>query len=94
MREIKIVYQDCPMCGARYNWGLKQTEVAARNNITLIKTPFYKPGVGKLIQKAIENGVGTMPFFTDGEKFSTDLEDFIEKPAKKITKRTKNGTAK
>lgn len=93
MTKILLIYQDCPLCGARKEWGDKQLQIADTHGLEIVKTPFYKTGSKDLIMKALENGIKKMPFFTDGEKFSYDLSDFVEKPKKKRTRR-KNGATK
>lgn len=98
-KKIMLVYQDCPMCGARKEWGDKQLEVAKNCDIEVIPTPFYRTGVKGLIWKACKAGM-TLPFFTDGKTFSKYIRDFkepdylpeTEKPKKKRSK--KNGAAK
>lgn len=83
-KEIMLVYQDCPMCGSREDWGKKQTEIANRHHFKIIETPFYKTGVAGLIMRAIQAGCNHLPFFTDGSKFSYSLDDFVDKkPVKK-----------
>lgn len=102
-KEIKLIYQDCPMCGARKSWGLKQSYLASENNLVIVPTPFYATGSKELIMKAIKSGIGKMPFFTDGDKFAYGIDSFIETPeietevAEKKAKRgrkAKNGTNK
>lgn len=100
-KKIMLVYQDCPMCGAREGWGEEQTKLADNYGLEIINTPFYKAGVKDLIWKACKAGM-TLPFFTDGEKFSKNLRDFkepdflpedvVEKP--KTKKRSKKHGAK
>lgn len=90
-KQIMLIYQDCPMCGAREGWGKAQTKIADTYGFEIVKTPFYKTGVKGLIMSALEHGIGRMPFFTDGEKFSYNLEDFIEKPK---TKQKRNARKK
>lgn len=93
-KKIMLIYQDCPMCGSRSNWGKKQTEIADTHGLEIVKTPFYKTGVKGLISKAVESGMGRLPFFTDGERFSYSIEDFVEKPKpkRKATKKRKTST--
>lgn len=86
-KQIMLIYQDCPMCGARRGWGETQTKIANTYGFEIVNTPFYKTGVKGLIMNALEHGIGRMPFFTDGKKFSYSLEDFVEKPK---TKRKRN----
>lgn len=96
-REILLIYQDCPMCGSRKEWGLKQKYLAANNNIVIRPVPFYATGIKGLTMKAIQNGIGKMPFYTDGDKFAYDLVSFIETPEVEVEekaekkRRKKNG---
>lgn len=76
-KQIMLVYQDCPTCGAREGWGEAQTKVADAHGMEIVKVPFYKEGIGELIWKACKSGM-TLPFFTDGENFSKDIIDFKE----------------
>ena len=92
-KEVKLIYQDCPMCGARENWGKRQTEVANKHGLKIVEVPFSSPGASDIIVEAILGdtkfitGDKTMPFFTDGEKYSKELADFL--PAKKkVNKKT------
>lgn len=71
------------MCGSRKEWGDKQLKFASTHDLEIVKMPFYSNEAGKYIKTALEKGIGTMPFFTDGKKYSLKLEDFIEKPIKK-----------
>lgn len=86
-KRILLVYQDCPMCGARESWGKEQTKIANTHGLEIVKTPFYKTGVKGLVMDALEHGIKTMPFFADGKKFSYHIKDFVEKPK---TKRRRN----
>lgn len=84
-----LIYQDCPMCGARKGWGEAQTKIADDHGFEIVPTPFYKTGTPGLIMSAVSHGIKQMPFFTDGKKFSYSLEDFIEKPKSKRKRNTK-----
>lgn len=89
-KEIIAVFQDCVLCGDE---GRKKIAEFAEKGINIRKVGFTT-GEGKdLIHKAVlEHKIGSMPFFTDGKKFSVTLDDFIEKPAevaKKPAKKTK-----
>lgn len=89
-KGITCVYQDCIMCGDR---GKKIQKIIAESEIDLVikKVSFAAPEGKELIHKALsEYKIGTMPFFTDGEKFSTKLEDFTEKCEEKPEKTRKN----
>lgn len=76
-KEIICVYQDCVLCGDR---GKKIVEFAANKNLAIRKVSFASDEGKELIHEAVfEHGVKTMPFFTDGQKFSVDIEDFTKK---------------
>lgn len=77
-KEVLLIFQDCPFCGEREEWGRKSMKIAQENGIILKETSFKLPGAKGLIQNAISRGVDHMPFFTDGEKFSYNLQDFVE----------------
>lgn len=79
-KEIVCVYQDCPMCGDK---GKKLKKLIFDKKLNVRKVSFASDEGKKLCHDAVfDNGIGTMPFFTDGDKFSDNLEDFI-KPKKK-----------
>lgn len=88
-KQIMLIYQDCPMCGARKDWGEAQTKIANNYGLEIVNTPFYKTGVPGLIKRAVEHGMKQMPFFTDGKKFSYSLEDFVDKPKPRRKRNTK-----
>lgn len=86
--EIICVYQDCPMCGDR---GKKLKQFIDTKGLAVRKVSFASDEGKDLIAKALfEHKIGQMPFFTDGEIFSTNIEDLIAKPAKKVKKPVKN----
>lgn len=96
-KKIYLVYQDCPMCGARKKWGEEQTKIADTHGLEIVKAGFTSPFVreNKLCSKALSAGVHAMPFFTDGgEKFAESIEAFVPKPKAKTkkAKKVKNGT--
>lgn len=88
-REITLIYQDCATCGSREAWGKVQLELADKLRFKIREMPFSHPDAGELIVKAVDQGIGKMPFYTDGEKFSYTLEDFVEKPIAKKGKKEK-----
>lgn len=100
--KIKLVYQDCPMCGARENWGEKQTKLAEGAGIEIEKISFASPEGSHLCKEAIYAGITKLPFFTDGLTFRNSIDDFAaaaknaEKPktTKKRTVRKKKETTK
>ena len=86
-KKIICVYQDCPLCGDK---GKVVQKIAQREGFQIEKVSFASKQGGELIHEAVfSHGIGTMPFYTDGEKFSTNIDDFVEKPAKKTAKTAK-----
>lgn len=100
-KEIICVYQDCIMCGDR---GKKLKKLVFDKNLNVRKVSFATPEGRHLIHEALfKFQIGTLPFYTDGFKFSTKLGDFIgeeEKPVakkqttRKATKRTRKSKKK
>lgn len=97
-KEIVIVYQDCFMCGSRENWSDKAKKAAEqleKAGATFRKLSFASIEGQQHCAKAIEAGVGAMPFYTDGKIYASDLETLLEAESKpqtakiKVTKRTK-----
>lgn len=88
-KEVKYIYQDCAMCGSRAGWAKQQYQIAHRYGLTIKKTPFFTPGADGLMWKAVESGIKSYPFYTDGVKFSKNIEDFVEKPKTKRKYRKK-----
>ena len=97
--EIICVYQDCVLCGDR---GKKLKKLIFNENLQVRKVSFASEEGKFLIHEAVfKHKIGSMPFFTDGEKFSYNLEDFVtnckkceekpEKPAKSVKKSKKGG---
>lgn len=88
--EIICVYQDCVMCGDR---GKKLKKLIFDKDLNVRKVSFASDEGKNLIHEAVfKHKLGSMPFFTDGKKFSYKLEDFIEKEpeiVKKADKKTK-----
>lgn len=80
-KEIICVYQDCPLCGDR---GKKLKKLILDKKLNVRKVSFASEEGKNLIHEAVFNhGIGTMPFFTDGVKFVTSLEELLAKPKKK-----------
>lgn len=84
-KEILCVYQDCVLCGDR---GKKVREIAVRKHLAIRKVSFASEEGRALIHEAVYNHeIGSLPFFTDGVKFSRSIEDmFVEKPAESTKK--------
>lgn len=89
MAKIKLVYQDCPMCGSRKEWGEKQIAKANTAGVEVEKISFASPEGSHLCKEALLAGVTRLPFFTNGLIFRESIEDFVSAPAepKKTTKR-------
>lgn len=79
MATIKLVYQDCPLCGSREGWGAEQLKVAEGASIEIEKLSFASPEGTHLCHEAVMAGIGHLPFFTDGKRFSHELSDFVPK---------------
>lgn len=104
MPKIKLVYQDCPMCGSREEWGERQVELAGAAGLEIEKISFASPEGSHLCKEAIFAGIKKLPFFTDGLTFRESIDDFAgaameakkpeEKPAKKKRTTRKKTEAK
>lgn len=79
---IKLVYQDCPLCGSRKNWGEKQIEKANTAGLQVEKISFASPEGSHLCKEALFAGVTRLPFFTNGLIFRETIDDFIQKNKK------------
>lgn len=93
---IKLVYQDCPLCGSRKNWGEKQIEKANTAGLQVEKISFASPEGSHLCKEALFAGVTRLPFFTNGLIFRETIDDFIQKDekAEKPKKTTKRKTTR
>ena len=93
---IKLVYQDCPMCGARKEWGEKQIAKANTAGLEVEKISFASPEGSHLCKEALFAGITRLPFFTNGLVFSESIDRFMEdaEPAKKTKKTTKRRAKK
>jgi len=84
-KELICVYQDCPLCGDK---GKVIKKIVTTKGINLRKVSFASEEGKDLIHEAVfEKGIKTMPFYTDGTKFSTDIQDFVEKSTKKVKRK-------
>lgn len=93
---IKLVYQDCPLCGSRKNWGEKQLAKANTAGLEVEKISFASPEGSHLCKEALFAGVTRLPFFTNGLIFRETIDDFIQKDekAEKPKKTTKRKTTR
>lgn len=77
-KEIIVVYQDCVLCGDR---GRKKRQNLLKKGLNIRKVSVFSREGAELSKIAVfEKGLGALPFYTDGEKFSYKAEDFIKKP--------------
>ena len=91
-KEIICVFQDCVLCGDR---GKRLKQLIIDKNLNVRKVSFASEEGKELIHKAVfEHGIGSMPFFTDGVKFSAKIEDIYEKPVVKAKKAKKTAKIK
>ena len=81
-KEIICVYQDCILCGDR---GKKHKKLILDHQLNVRKVSFASEEGKNLIHEAVLNhGIGSMPFFTDGNKYTYHLEDFVQKTDEKV----------
>jgi hypothetical protein len=76
-KKITVVFQDCPLCGDR---GKAIKKIVAEKGIRLHKVSFASDEGRALINEAVfEKGIKTMPFFTDGKEFTTNINDLVKR---------------
>lgn len=99
--NLIIVYQDCPMCGARKEWGEKTVAGATKAGMSIRKVSFASQEGQMLSAQAIEKGITRYPFITDGTIFARNIETFIQAESsgltakkKTVAKRTRKKTVK
>lgn len=81
VKEIICVYQDCVMCGDK---GKKLKQFAENKKLNIRKVSFASEEGKDLIHEAVFiHNVKTMPFYTDGKQFSSNIEDFTKKSKSK-----------
>lgn len=88
-KEIICVYQDCVMCGDR---GKKLKQFIEKKHLNVRKVSFASPEGEELCYKAVtEHKIGTMPFYTDGTRFVTNIEELTKRntTSKKTAKKSK-----
>lgn len=89
MTEIIAVFQDCVLCGEK---GRRKIAEYAKKGITIRKVGFTTEEGKDLIHKAVfEHKIGSMPFYTDGERFGATMDELlgqvaVEKPIPKEPK--------
>lgn len=86
MKTVYVVYQDCALCGRK---GEIVKNFASENGIVLVKLGFTTEQAKEFIHEAVfTHGIGSMPFFTDGSKYSYHLADFTQKEPEITPKKT------
>ncbi len=93
-KEFIIVYQDCPTCGRRKEWGEKTIAKALKAKANIRKVSFVTREGEALAMKAIENGITRYPFITDGITFAYDIEKLLEAESKPQTAKKTQKTIK
>lgn len=94
-KEIAIIYQDCPTCGARKKWGEETIKHITSTGNSFRKVSFASQEGQAHCAKAIASGVTSFPFVTDGKIYSTDINDILKaKKTKKVAKKSKKTTKK
>ena len=93
-KEIMIVYQDCPTCGARKEWGEKTIKAALNAKAFVRKVSFVTREGEQLIAKAVENGITRLPFVTDGKTFAYDVKSVLEAESKPQTSKKETKTTR
>lgn len=99
-KEIIVVYQDCFACGGPENWNelAKQTFAECeKHGITPRKVSCFSQEGQSHALAAIQAGVKSTPFFTDGKSYASNVKDLLQaesepQTAKKITKKSKKVT--
>lgn len=89
MSKLKMVYQDCPTCGNRKEWGEKTIAKAKESGLDIEFISFATPEGQHLCKLAIYAGISKLPFLTNGEKFSQDIANFVKREPKKKARRVK-----
>ena len=79
---VYAVYQDCVLCGDK---GKQKIADFAAKGVDIVKVSFISEEGREFCKKAVEvHEIKSMPFFTDGETYSTSLDSFV--PAPKVAK--------
>lgn len=76
---LLLIYQDCYDCEHSKSWHEQVKSDAANHGVLIKYTPHNTPGAKELILEAHEQGI-TVPFLTDGKKYSRNLTDFVTVP--------------
>lgn len=92
MREIIAVFQDCVLCGVK---GRKTIAEYAEKGVSIRKVGFTTEEGGRLIHEAVmEHGIGSLPFYVAGGKFSSSLEELIKESQERKAPKKKSNKSK
>lgn len=87
MTEIIAVYQDCVLCGVK---GRQKIADLAAEGVNIRKVSFITEEGRDLCAKALQKGIGSMPFYVREGEYATSIEALItKKPANKSKKTQK-----
>lgn len=86
-REIIVVYQDCVLCGVK---GRAKIAQLAQKGVKLRKVGFSTEEGKDLIREAVlYRGIRTMPFYVEGDVYTSSLSELLNEKPKKVTKTAK-----
>lgn len=77
-KEIIAVFQDCVLCGIK---GRKKIAEYAEKGIVIRKVGFTTEEGRELCAKAVNMGIGSMPFYVSDGAFAISIDELIEKPS-------------
>lgn len=87
VKEIIAVYQDCVLCGVK---GRQKIADLAAEGVNIRKVSFITEEGRELCTKALQKGIGSMPFYVCEGEYATSIEALItKKPANKPKKSQK-----
>lgn len=88
-KEIICVYQDCPLCGDK---GKKLKKLIIEKNLNVRKVSFASEEGKELCYEAVfHHQMKAMPFFTDGTRFVSKIEELLKPVKRKRVSRKKGG---
>ena len=90
-KEIVVVFQDCALCGAK---GKQKIAELAEDGISIRKVSFISPEGRDLCAKAVEKGIGSMPFFVSDGDYATNIDALITKKSTNTRKKSQKTTTK
>lgn len=93
-KEIIAVYQDCFLCGSTDEKGQKMLADIAKKGYEFRKVSFATVEGNQHCLKAVENSIQTMPFFTDGKKYVSDIKDLLQAESRAKSVKLKAKTTK